>query len=131
MPNRLLQHPRRILRLILAVALVGLCQSVRSVIGLFELVLLERGGFLEALPGFFAAFLQAKGVGCLGVEVDGCFVFFGFAAEEGEAAAGGGGLFVGLEREGSAVVSVRRRSFVSYLLEEGARVLRHCRGGWR
>lgn len=88
MPDRLLKHPRRILRLILPVALIRLRQRVRRVVGLFELVLLECSGFLEALPGFLGGLLEPEGVGCLGVEVYGCFVFFGFTAEEGEAAAG-------------------------------------------
>ena len=57
---------------------------------------MDGGGALEGLPGFFAGFLEAEGVGGLGVELDGVFVFFGFAAEEGEAGAGGLGGFVGL-----------------------------------
>jgi len=85
--DRLLQYSRRILRLIFAIRLVCLGQSIRRIVGLLELVRLERGGLLERLPGFLVCFLKAEGVGGLGVEVDGRFVFLGLAAEEGEAAA--------------------------------------------
>ena len=96
MLDRQLHAPRRILRLIFAITLIRLCQRVRGVVGFFQVVLLDGGGALEGLTCFAAGFLEAEGVGRLGVEVYCVFVFFGFAAEEGEAAAGALGCFVGL-----------------------------------
>ena len=97
MLNRLLQHPRRLLRLIFPVAFVRFRQRIRRIVGFFEVVLLDLGGAFEGLSGFFAGFLESEGVCCLGVEVDCVFVFFCFAAEEGETAAGALGGFVRLK----------------------------------
>ena len=97
MVDRLLQHACRILGVVFPVRLIRFCECIGGVIGFFEAGGLDCSGFLEGLTGFTAAFLQSEGVGGLGVELDCVFVFFAFAAEEGEAAAGGGVRFFGLE----------------------------------
>ena len=79
--DRLLQHSRRILWIILPIAFIRLCQCICRIVRLLEAVRLYRGGFLECLPGFFTRFLQPEGVCGLCVELDGAFVFLCLAAE--------------------------------------------------
>lgn len=125
---RLIQTPSRILRRVLSVSLEGLCERVGGIVGFREFGGLEGGGFLEALARFDAGFLHAECVGGLGIEVYCCFVLFRLTAEEGEAAAGGGSLFVGLGDKGLACFRQYVAACWSNLLKEGAGVLRHVSG---
>jgi hypothetical protein len=87
MIDRLLQTSRSILRLVFSVRFEGFCQGVGGIVGFAKFGGLDGGGFFEALARFFAGFLHAEGICCLGVEFHDIFIFVASAAEEGEAAA--------------------------------------------
>lgn len=83
----LLEHSRRIFRVVFPVALVCVCQGVRRIVRLLQVIRFDPGGLFECLSCFPARVLDAEGVRGVFVELGGPLELLRLTAKEREAGA--------------------------------------------